>query len=322
MVTKHTPSIYKLIYKLADRPQSPVKKSEVFLGLSKYQDLIKEYEPDGIIATHFFPAAVASHMYTHIPIPNGVVLTDYISHHIWVNAKTDLYFVAHQGMAQKLHHLGVPETRIKDSGIPIRPCFSKSYDQRAVRLRLGFDPDLPLVLIMSGGNAIGPLVDVLLALGRVNDAFQVAVITGHNQKLYIELQHVLRAIGLRGRIMGFVDYIHEYMAAADLLISKAGGSTVAEALSQHLPMVIIRPTPGQEDGNTEFLTSVGAAVYVKNIPDLPKVVEQLLQEPVKLRTMSDNAGNIAKPLATDLVLKEMENLITERNSKHMNKYTG
>ena len=73
IMTKHTPGVYKLLYDIEDRPNSPTKKMEVHLGTKRYKDLIKEYRPDAIISTHFLPAAVVSHMYQRFPIPRGLV---------------------------------------------------------------------------------------------------------------------------------------------------------------------------------------------------------------------------------------------------------
>jgi processive 1,2-diacylglycerol beta-glucosyltransferase len=311
-ITKHTPSVYKLLYKLADHPNSPVKKSEVYIGLSKYKELLKEYRPDAIISTHFFPAAVTSYLYPRFRIPNSLVLTDYTAHHIFVNSNTNLFFAGYEGVVNELKELGVEESRIRVTGIPIRPCFAKRLDQRAARIKLELEPDLPVILIMSGGNAIGPLVDVLETLGRLTEKFQVIAIAGHNQKSYLELQQVLARVSLRGRILGFVENIHEYMAAADLLISKAGGLTVAEALAASLPMLIIRPTPGQEDANTLFLTKAGAALHLKSTTELEPVVGKLLREPAKIETLKNNAARIAKPDAAEAILREMEYLIAAK----------
>lgn len=310
-LTKRTPSVYKLLYKLADYPHSPVKKSEVYLGLSKYKELIKEYHPDAIIATHFFPAAVISYLYPRFPIPNGLVMTDYTAHHISINSNTNLFFAGDESMVNELKGFGVAESRIRVTGIPVRTCFAKELNRRAIRKVLELDPDLPVILIMSGGNAIGPLVEILEALSRLSEKFQVIAIAGHNQKSYLELQQVLAAVGLRGRILGFVDNIHEYMAAADLLISKAGGLTVAEALAVKLPMVVIRPTPGQEDANALFLTNAGAALHLKSITELEPIIGELLRDPAKIEAMKHNAAKIAKPNATEAILTEMDRLIIE-----------
>jgi processive 1,2-diacylglycerol beta-glucosyltransferase len=312
-VTKHTPSIYKLLYRMADRPNSTVKRSELLIGLRKYHALIRDFRPDVIISTHFYPAAIVSHMYPHFPIPNGVVLTDYISHHIWVNPNTNLYFVAHEGMADELKLLEVAPSKIKVSGIPLRPAFTQEFNQPVLRREMGLDPNLFTLMVMSGGNAIGPLVEILKALGKLKEKFQAVFITGSNQKLFLQLQEALDEMNINGQVLGYVDNVHKYMAASDLLISKAGGLTVTEALASGLPMIIIQPTPGQEDGNTMFLLKSNAGRYLKNLDGLGQLVADLIQNPSLVEQMKQNALRYSRPDSTTVILGEMDQLRREGN---------
>ena len=55
------------------------------------------------------------------------------------------------------------------------------------------------------------------------------------------------------------------MAAADLLVGKAGGLTSSEAMSRGLPMVLIEPIPGQEERNADHLLEAGAAIRCSGI---------------------------------------------------------
>jgi processive 1,2-diacylglycerol beta-glucosyltransferase len=312
MMTKHTPSVYKLLYQMADRPNSPTKKSEVLIGLRKYRNLVREYRPHAIVSTHFFPAAIVSYLYPHFAIPNGVVLTDYIPHHIWVNPNTNLFFVAHEGMMEELVQLGVAPEKIRVTGIPIRPLFSQPVERQELQHKLKLNPERLTLLLMSGGNAIGPLVEVLKALGRLKDAFQIIAITGRNQKLFHQLNETMGELKLSGQVLGYVENVHEYMAVADLLISKAGGLTVTEALTMGLPMAIIQPTPGQEDGNTLFLLKAGAGVYLKNVAELEPLVGELLRNPAKINLMKQNALRFARANAAGAVVTEIDRLIEEK----------
>jgi processive 1,2-diacylglycerol beta-glucosyltransferase len=309
IMTKHTPSVYKLLYQMADRPNSSTKKSEVLIGLKKYRDLIRDYRPHAIISTHFFPAAIVSYLYPHFAIPNGVVLTDYVSHHIWVNSNTSLFFVAHDGMAEELAQLGVEPPKIRVTGIPIRPVFEDGQNRLKLQQKFGLSPQKLTLLVMSGGNAIGPLVEVLKALGRLAENFQIIAITGRNHKLYQQLQETMTQLQLDGHVLGYVDNVHEYMAVADLLISKAGGLTVTEALTMGLPMVIIQPTPGQEDGNTLFLLKAGAGIYLKKVDELEQNVGELLRNPDKIAQMKRNALRFAKVNASGAIVTEIHQLI-------------
>lgn len=315
LVTKHTPSIWKLIYNMGGIQNAPIKRLEKYIGLRKYRELIKEYRPDAIISTHFLPAAIVSYLYPELPIPNGVVLTDYVSHQLWVNPHTQAFFVAHPAMKEELSALGVAESRIRVTGIPIRPCFLQTVKSPALRSKLHFDRHLPLILIMSGGNAIGPLTEILEELNKIPAKnFQVIVITGRNRKSYRELKQVLYNTNLKGQVRGNVRCIHEYMATADLLISKAGGLTVTEALIVGLPMLVVRPTPGQEDGNTAYVTQEGAGIYLNDIKELAPTVTNLLNHPEQLAAMSQHAKSLSRPQANELILTEMEQFITRNQT--------
>lgn len=307
--TKYFPLVYKWLYHLEDRKQSLLQICESRIATKKYTRLIDAYKPDAIIATHSFPAVVASQLHDRFPIPYTVVITDYVSHHIWVNPHTQLYFVAHQGMVDQLQEAGADRDKIRVTGIPVRPEFTRNFSREGLQQKLGLEPDLLTLLIMSGGNGVGPLTNVIRTLAGLREQIQFIAITGNNRGLYSKLQTIFANFHLKGRVLPFVDNIQEYMAVSDLLVSKAGGLTVAESLVMGLPMVIIRPTPGQEEGNTRFLEQSGAGIYLKKIGDLRKIVEGLIGQPTKLDRMRQNALRAAKPNAATTILTEVERLI-------------
>jgi processive 1,2-diacylglycerol beta-glucosyltransferase len=309
LMTKHTPSVWKFLYNIGSLPNVPLKKLEVYLGFRKYSELLQEYKPDAIISTHFLPAAIVSYLYPQYPIPNSVVLTDYVSHQLWINSHTQLFFIAHPGMKEELITMGVEEHRIRITGIPCRPCFHQVIKSPALRSKLRIDRNLPLIMVMSGGNAIGPLTEILEELEPLKTKLQVIVITGRNRKSYREIKQVLYNTNLKGQIRGRVKNIHEWMAASAILISKAGGLTVTEALTLGLPMIIVRPTPGHEDGNTEFVINAGAGVYLKDIKELKPTIADLIHNPNKLATMNQSALKSSRPDANEKILMEMEQLI-------------
>ena len=314
--TKYIPVLYKYLYYLEDRPSSLFKTAEISLGLKKCYELVRKYRPQAILSTHPFPALVVSELYSRIPIPNGAVLTDYVSHCVWANPNTQRFFVAHACMVEQLVQEGAPRDRIRVTGIPSQPCSAVPGERHEVRQKLGLDPGLSTILVMSGGNAIGPMTDVLKTLDHLRTDFQVIVITGRNQGAFRELQALMAALGLHGRVLGFVDNVPEYMAASDLLISKAGGLTVSEALAAGLPFVIIRPTPGQEDGNTQFLERSGCGIYLKNPSLLRECLTGLFREPSRLELMRRNALQLAKPNAAEAILTEMDRLILAKPGWH------
>ncbi len=311
LIVKYIPNIYKYIYYTTDKPDGYVKRRGKSFKINQkmYQKLIDEYNPDFIISTHFFPAAVVSGMYEKFPIPNGVIITDYVSHSMWAYPNNNRVFVSDNRMVKELEETGVDTSRICISGIPVRTSFLKPYSVEELRTNLGLDAAKPMLLLMGGGDSVGPYLEILNALSKVRECFQVIVIAGRNEKIRQSLDQRFEALGLQGKVLGFTQNIDDYMKSADLLISKAGGSTVTESLAVGLPMLIVRPTPGQEDGNTEFLTRENAAVYLKEVADIGEVVENLLKNPEQLQEKRQKAKSLSKPMASETILEEMGKLL-------------
>jgi processive 1,2-diacylglycerol beta-glucosyltransferase len=94
--------------------------------------------------------------------------------------------------------------------------------------------------------------------------------------------------------------MHEMMAVADLIVSKPGGLTTAEALALGKPLFILNPIPGQEAANSDFLLERGAAAKVNRVEDLPFRVDRLLGSP-KLKEMAASARALGRPDAAPAV---------------------
>ena len=89
----------------------------------------------------------------------------------------------------------------------------------------------------------------------------------------------------------------QYMAAADLLVGKAGGLTTSEALSRSLPMALIQPIPGQEERNADHLLEEGAAIRCNNLPAAAWKISGLLDDPPRLARMKAAARKLGHPNA-------------------------
>lgn len=301
--------VYRFLYeKEKQRPEPLIKKEQVLLALGKYKRFLGQYRPDLIVSTHFFPAAVVSFYYQKYPVPNGVILTDYAAHPMWVYPHVGRYFVACREMVDELWTYGVDKEKIKVTGIPIRPEFGLALSPGELRAEKGLPPDRPVILVMSGGNAIGPLLEVLEVLNLVPGDFSAVVITGKNEKTRKELEEIKEDFHFTLHLPGYVEDMHKWMRLADFLISKAGGLTVSEALAVGVPMLVVRPTPGQEEANTEFLLKAGAGFYLKALEDLLPVVRRLLGDPTELRNLRKRAGELGKPGAAAEIIKEMVKL--------------
>lgn len=267
-------------------------------GLKRIVKLLEETEPSVVVCT--FPLAAAAMSALKLAgltdVPTVTVITDHTDHSYWVHPGTDLYVVGSEKVRRGLAAVGVPDCRIKVTGIPIRPPFCANAErmggERAVvRAKLGLSSDKPVLLLMGGGYGMMHEGMVRLMIGAARSGkMQVIVICGHNDKLRRKLEERLlgETCGDNVTLTGFVTNMEEYMGASDLVVTKPGGLTTSEAIAMRLPMVLYKPLPGQEEDNAEFLTGANVAVRATDETHLERLVLSLIGQPEKLAAMKLN----------------------------------
>ena len=109
-------------------------------------------------------------------------------------------------------------------------------------------------------------------------------------------------------LLGFSDNIHELMSISSVIITKPGGMSLSEALAKKLPMVIVKPLPGQEANNTAYLLEKKAIVKVDNLEKINLVIDSLLGETEKLKKLSESSASISKPNSSLDIAKLILNL--------------
>lgn len=299
---KRAPAVWHYLYD----NQKVVKRIEKLKNMvhrfnsPKLKNLFDRFRPDAVVCTQAFPCGmVADYKNTYASnLPLLGVLTDYIPHSYWIYDKVDYYITPSEEISLRLSQRGVPIERIKSYGIPFNPSFNASVDRDHVLQKLKLDINLPNILIMGGGQGLGPIKTIIKSLERVKLPFQEIVITGTNKRLFKSLERKQKKHKKTMRIFTYVNNINELMEIASIIITKPGGITTAEALAKKLPMLIVKPIPGQEANNANYLAEKKAAVKIKKPKDIQHVVEGLLKDPVKLKLMSESASSISKPNAS------------------------
>lgn len=265
--------------------------------------LLRDYSPDVIVATHPLGApALTSLLYRrHESLPYYTVVTDYGSLHTWwAYPFGELWFVPCQGTADNLIRSGVPARRVVVSGYPVHPGFSRPMrPPAAARRALGLAPGRFTALLMGGAEGVGPLEEIVQELAGTPGPWQLIVISGRNQGLRERLEAQAWRWAIPVRVEGLVDDVPARMHAADLLLTKAGGSTLSEGLTCGLPMLLVSVLPGQEEENARHFERLGAA---RRAPDPGRVraaVEELAAPgSLALQQMRESIRSAAGPLAS------------------------
>ncbi|MEO5618835.1 MAG: glycosyltransferase [Candidatus Eisenbacteria bacterium] len=280
-----------------NRSTAPMRLAMDRLNLRRLVHVLEREQPDAVVCTHFLPVEVLSPRRGNgrMRVPLYCVITDFTAHPVWAFPHVDRYFVASDVVAEELSVHGVPRERIEVSGIPVDPRFAVPLGRDAARARAHLDPALPAVLVMGGGAGVGPLADLAERLAGLATMPQVVVVCGTNGRLRREVEALPAAREGRVRALGFSREVDVLLEACDIMVSKAGGLTCAEALIKRTPLVIFRPTPGQEVRNAAFLERGHAAVLAESIEDVEAAVTRWLADPTALEAARSACGRLAHP---------------------------
>jgi len=315
-LVKHLPSVWRMIYeKLEAKPaSSKTKKLTALFDRIDSRRILKEveaFDPDRVICTHYFPAEIlaARRRKGKLRGPVAVTLTDYDIHIMWIQEGVDRYFVATDEMAYVLRAKGIGQATVGATGIPIMPAFAKrSPGKKRMRQKLGLRPTPPTMLVAAGGFGLSGIDQTAAALADATDDVQLLAIAGRNEKLRKALEKVART--RPGKIVpfGFVDNMHELMAASDFAVTKCGGLTSSECMAMGLPMVIVSPVPGQEERNADFLLENGVGVRANSPAHLLFKVRELIGDTARVARMRAAARRVAKPRAAYHIAAEVMRL--------------
>ena len=299
-IIKKRPELWGNIY---DNPSvlKKTKKAREALhryNMSKMKRLIEKHEPDIVLCTQAFPCGMVAD-YKRTSGGNIFligVLTDYAPHSYWLYDEVNYYVVPSESIARALEKKGVPVVKIKAYGIPVDPKFKLQHDRSDARKKLGLEKGTPAILIMGGSQGLGAIEEAVRELieDKRHD-YQLLVITGRNKRLYNRLVKLGRKEGKNIKVFPYVENIDELMEISDLIITKAGGLTTAEALIKKLPLLIVNPIPGHERLNTDFLVEEGVAVELDDYEKIHDEVNRLFDSGELLPKMRARAGELSHP---------------------------
>jgi processive 1,2-diacylglycerol beta-glucosyltransferase len=314
-LVNNAPEILGWMYEQFDEPWKNEKR-RLFIEKLNTQPLVKmlrEYNPDWIVCTHFLPAEIISDLKTKgkLNCPQAIVVTDFDLHALWLCRNYERYFVALDETKYYLETLGFPPEKISVTGIPIDPVFAETKDKRAMREKYNLDAERRTIILSAGGFGVGRIEILLKSLQTIRQPIQILAMCGRNEELKNKLARMPTANeNCRIIPVGFTTEMDEYMSASDLVVGKPGGLTTCEALAKGLIFVVVNPIPGQEERNSDHLLENGAAIKSNNLATLGYKVEQLLRDENKLNAMRANALRFARPHAANEIVDSLLDIET------------
>lgn len=274
-------------------------------NLPKFIRYLRENPADIVVNTHFLPAEIIASLKRagKCHTPQLTVTTDFETHRLWMQQPCEHYFTATDEGAAYLVHWGVPADDVTVTGIPIHPVFAESKDRAMCLKKHGLPADRAVILQLAGGFGVGPVARIYRGLLELEVPCVIIAVTGRNAKAKEQLAEIPVPARHRAKVLGFTTEIDEFMAAADLVVSKPGGLTTSETLARGAAMAVVNPIPGQESRNSDFLLENGAAVKINNLATLGHKLEPLLKDGERLARLKKNSKGLGRPRAAFEVAK-------------------
>ena len=307
-VLRRTPLLWGIAYWLGDQlpVSSPLLMRINRLGTRRLFALMAAERPDHVVSVHPTPVAALSELRSRglsMP-PHTTVFTDFVAHTQWIYSHVDRYCVPAEEIARDLVARGIPRERVVVTGIPVGREFTEHWERAQARLVLGLSPRVPVLLFMDGsGGGFGRLDEATRTVLKMQEPLQALVVTGREERLESKLRELCRGRESRVKIWGYVDNVRQLMAAADFLVTKAGGLTLGEAMAAELPMICFGSLPGQEARNERFAAMAGVALVASSGAQLQRVIGAALRDPVLLRNMRERIRLYRRPGAAAEVVE-------------------
>ncbi len=303
--------LWRYIYQVSNRPSKSLflDSWHYFLNVLAARSLgeyIKRVNVEMVISTHFMANDVVAYYKNKYGCNCRLVciVTDYVAHRFWYCSAVDQYYVGSEAVKKELVSLGVNPENVFISGIPVPASFLRTLPKELLLKELGLEDKFTILML---ANAVRKelIIDTIKVLMRDT---QIIVGCGRNESLIRELEPLQKISNLL-KIYGMIENMDYMMSVADVLVTKPGGLVVSEAIIKKLPMVLVDPIPGQEEGNRDYLVSKGVAIYADSSVDLIRKLLMLKRDKQMLSNMqkvleSMSSGDIAGRIVEQLLSKE------------------
>ncbi|NEU29664.1 glycosyltransferase [bacterium LRH843] len=306
-ILRYRPSLWgKLFYKSYQSNKmlrSYEKTIRIFLG--RVEQFIEEKQPPFIISTHpwatWLVALAKEKRGWEVPLYS--VITDFQLHPAYVHKQVTSYFTMDEAANQFAQIYGESPSKFHQTGIPFPSNPPNHLESHTFRLRQNIPKHHAVVLIAGGGFGYSSYQTILIELEKVAKPLTILCMTGHNVSAQKKIQTIASKHDVR--IVSFTDQFVSYLAISDIMITKAGGLTLSEALACEIPLILYEPIPGHEEQNAQVAVKWGMALRAYERNQISAQVELILSNQMVKERMILAARQHKKPNAVEEIVKKI-----------------
>ncbi|NPV85264.1 MAG: galactosyldiacylglycerol synthase [Anaerolineae bacterium] len=294
------PELWELGYRASDGPRRKrLIDSATYPYISRaLKRFIRENPCELFVSVHQMVNTPMLKALAGSATPFVTVVTDMVSTHaFWYDTRATKVIVPTQAAYQRGLCMGLRPEQMEVVGMPVAERFCQPLaEKKELRRHLNWDTNMPIVLLVGGGEGMGPLAKTARAINEAQLPISLVVVTGRNRQIKAELENL--SWNIPAYVYGFVTQMPEFMRAADILVTKAGPGTISEAFIAQLPMILYSKMPGQEDGNVDFVVKEEAGIWAPTPGRVVAALRYWLEHPDAREKAVESCRRLARPQAS------------------------
>ncbi|HVM49760.1 MAG TPA: PHP domain-containing protein [Candidatus Acidoferrum sp.] len=308
-LVRFAPTVWSGVFSVFD---SPVLFRRQTASMGRLRDalgtVLHDAEPDVVVSCY----PVYSHIIQDIfrdhaerPFRFITVVTDAITVcSAWYRAPSDLFVVSDDATREVLATAGVPKQRVKALGFPVSPVFAREQPAPLTAPQPG-ERRKVLYVINTGKAKAGKSITRLLKIPDLD----LTITVGRDATLKARLTERLREYGDRVRVYGWTNQMPRLLMSHHLVIAKAGGAMIQEAIAARCPMIINQVIPGQEEGNAKLIAQLGVGAVAEKGKEVRDLVQEVFAH--KSRKWQEWRENLQKVSHPDAAIRLAELVLEE-----------
>ncbi len=305
------PHLWGLSFKISDgrrRARAIITSMWPYVGRA-VRALVRDHPADLVVTVHPLANTIILKAMGHNRPPFVTVVTDMVTTHaLWYDPNADLVCLPTEMARQRAIEYHMPPEKLRVVGQPVALRYCVPVGNKAeLRAKLGWEQDKTTVLLVGGGEGMGPLGKTARAVAASGLDLSLVIVTGRNQRLKAHLESLDWPIPVH--IYGFTREMPDFMRAADVLVTKAGPGTIAEALNAGLPIILYAKLPGQEDGNVTFVVKERVGVWAPSPKQVVEVLTRWVQRPDVRQRYANHCLQAARPDAARQIARSIAELL-------------
>ncbi|HUG33571.1 MAG TPA: glycosyltransferase [Anaerolineales bacterium] len=271
--------------------------------------LISSHPGDLIVTVHLGANSIALKALGSNRPPFITVVTDMVTTHaLWFDKRADLILVPTELARERAIKYNMQPEKVRVVGLPAAEKYCKPPGRKStLRKKLGWTLDKPIVLLVGGGEGMGPLAETAREIDTSGLDVGLVIVCGRNQRLKAALE--AKKWENPTFIHGFTRDMPDFMRAADFIVTKAGPGTIAEALNAYLPIILYDKVPGQEDGNVTFVEDEGAGVWAPTPQEVVRALTRWISRPAERKKVIENCRRAGRPEAARTIARAIGEML-------------